>query len=94
MVESLRLRVSFWMGVRVLKRGVLGVAGRGLLVLGVGVGLVGLEVILAVAMVLGVMGDIGSAVIGLSGVGVVRVPVIEFLLCVDAGVLLVERVSI
>jgi hypothetical protein len=53
-----------------------------------------LEVILAVAMVLGVMGDIGSAVIGLSGVGVVRVPVIEFLLCVDAGVLLVERVSI
>ena len=94
MLLSFRLRVSFWIGERVLKRGVLGVAGRGLLVLEVGVGLVGLVMTLAVAVVLGVVGDIDSAVVGLSGVGVVDVSVMDFLLFVDAGVLLIEGVSI
>jgi hypothetical protein len=61
MVESLRLRVDFWIGVRVLKRGVLGVR--------VTDDLFGVDlVILAVVVVVGALGvGVGVGVVGIKG---------------------------
>lgn len=79
-----------------MKRGVLGMAGRGLLVLEVGVGLevVAEAVTLAVVVVLEVLGVLGMLMVGLSGWGVVGVSMMDFLMFVDAGVLLIEELSI
>lgn len=79
-----------------MKRGVLGMAGRGLSVLEVGVGLevVAEAVTLAVVVVLEVLGVLGMLMVGLSGWRVVGVSMMDFLMFVDAGVLLIEELSL
>lgn len=71
-------------------------AGRGLSVLEVGVGLevVAEAVTLAVVVVLEVLGVLGMLMVGLSGWRVVGVSMMDFLMFVDAGVLLIEELSL